>query len=439
MRTVLVVGRPGAPDPSDLAPLLRTLVDRGLRVVLLGTEDHRGLAAGTGATFRLLPPVQHRQEAGARRVGRVETVRAALRSLFLDQLAVHWPVVLRTVDEERVDVVLADALCIAACMLADRPREDRPPVVVLGTIPPPHAHPSAAPYGLGLPPDESVLNAVRNAVLHLVTRHVLVAPVLREVRETFHAVTGLEMARDTYASAAKAEVWAQCETERFEYPSSEPANIRLVGPLTATRTQLLPDWFDPHDGRPVVMVRATADVPLVDLVVPAIAALAGSDRQVVVTGTTSALLRAVMGGDPGPHVRVAESLPAAQVLPGTAVVVMKGYFVHALHALQQGAPVVGIGTGAEEAETGARLEWHGCGVRVATEEPTASELRAAVDRVVADPAYRRAAARIAAQAATMRPEATIADLIEDMTGDSPPPRSSGADARFRGPVPPVTP
>jgi len=434
MPTVLVVGRPGAPDPSDLALLLRTLADRQLRVVLLGTEDHRGLAAATGIAFRLLPPVAHREASGARRVGRFETVRNALRSLFLDQLAVHWPVVLRVVDEERADIVLADALCLAACMLADRPREDRPPVVVLGTIPPPHAHPNAAPYGLGLPPDESVLNSVRNAVLHLVSRHLLVAPVLREVRETFRSITGLEMARDTYAAAAKAEVWAQCETARFEYPLSDPANIRLVGPLTATRSTLLPDWFDPNDTRPIVMVRATANVPLVDLVLPTIAAFAGTDRQVIVTGTTSALLQAVMGGEPGPHVRVAESLPASQVLPGTAVVVMKAYFVHALHALQQGAPVVGIGTAAEEAETGARLEWHGCGVRIPTEQPTEAELRAAVDRVIADPTYRGAAARIAAQAATMQAEVTIADLIVDMTGDGAPTRPPGTDARFGGPA-----
>lgn len=435
MRTVLVVGRPSAPDPSDLEPLLRTLADRWLRVVLLATEDHRALAAATGVAFRLLPPVPHRPTPRAR-AGRMETVGEALRSLFLDQLAVHWPAVLQAVDEERVDVVLADALCIAACMLADRPREDRPPVVVLGTIPPPHAHPSAAPYGLGLAPDESVFNAVRNAVLHLVMRHLLVRPVLREVRAAFHDTTGLEMARDTYAAAAKAEVWAQRETERFEYPSSDPSNIRLVGPLTAMRAPV-PDWFDPRDGGPVVMVRATADVPLVDLVVPVVTAFAGTDRRVVVTGTTSALLRAVLGGEPGPHVRVAESLPAAQVLPGTAVVVMKGYFVHALHALQQGAPVVAIGTEAEEAETGARLEWNGCGVRVASEQPTSAELRAAVDRVIADPAYRGAAARIAAQAATVRSEATIADLVEDMTGDGTPPRSSKAAARSRGAVPPA--
>jgi UDP:flavonoid glycosyltransferase YjiC (YdhE family) len=438
MSTVLVVGRPGAPDPSDLVPLLRTLADRDLRVVLLGTEDHRDIAAGTGVAFRLLPPVPRRRAPGAPRMGPFETVREALRSIFLDQLGVHWPVVVQAVEEERVDVVLADALCIAACMLADRPREDRPPVVVLGTIPPPHAHPKAAPYGMGLPPDESVFNAVRNALLHVVSRNLMVRPVLREVRETFRATTGLEMARDTYAAAAKAEVWAQCETERFEYPSSDRANIRLVGPLTAMQAPL-PDWFDPLDPRPLVMVRATADVPLVDLVVPAITALAGTDRRVVVTGTTAALLRGVMGGDPGPHVRVAESLPASQVLPGTEVVVMKGYFVHALHALQQGAPVVGTGTGAEEAETTARLEWHGCGVRVATEQPTAAELRSAVDRVLAEPAYRGAAARIAAQAATVRAEATIADLIEDIAGELAPPRPAGPDSRSTGPAAPSAP
>jgi UDP:flavonoid glycosyltransferase YjiC (YdhE family) len=173
-------------------------------------------------------------------------------------------------------------------------------------------------------------------------------------------------------------------------------------------------------------------VPLTDLVVPAIAALAGTDRRVVVTGTTSALLHAAIGRDPGEDFRVAESLPASQVLPGTAVVVTTGYFVHVLHALQQGTPVVSTGVGAEEAETGARLEWHGCGVRVASDRPTASDLLTAVERVIADPAYRRAAARSAAQAATRNAEAAIADLIEDMTGDDASTESGGGGVRSNG-------
>ena len=76
--------------------------------------------------------------------------------------------------------------------------------------------------------------------------------------------------------------------------------------------------------------------------------------------------------------------------------------------------MIAFGTGAEESETAARLEWHRCGVRIAEDLPGAVELRRAVERVLGDPAHRRAAARIAAQAATTDAEAAIADLVESL-------------------------
>jgi UDP:flavonoid glycosyltransferase YjiC (YdhE family) len=408
---VLVVGRPHAPDPGDLAPLIGTLVTRGHQVVLLATEEHRDVAVQTGVGFRLLPPLPVKPL--RQRLSKIAQAREVFRSLLIDSLAAHWETVERVVEQERPDVVLADALCFAACMLAEYPRTDRPPVVVLGTIPPPHAHPHSAPYGLGMQPDESPVNRLRNRILHLFVRRVILRPVLPELHDLFYELTGRVMSRDSYEAAGKAEVWAQCEPDRFEYPhTAAAANLKLVGALSIAPAVELPQWWDEAHRRPLVHVRATQDVPLQRLVVPLIEALEGSGQNLVITGARAESVVAALGCELPEGTYVAEEVPASRVISHTGVAVIKGYFVHAQHALQQGLPVVSFGSGAEERETGARLDWNRCGIHLPSDHPTAAELRDAVHRVLADPGYRQAAARIAAQAAGTNAEDTIANMVE---------------------------
>lgn len=413
MLTVLIVGRPDAPDPSDLVPLLRTLVWRGMRVVLLAGEDQRP-DEDAGIEFRVLPPLPLQQSMlpGMTAVGRA---RSLFRRLLIESMQVHWSVVERTMEQDRPDVLLADALCFAACMVAELPPAERPPVIVLGTIPPPHANPASAPYGLGILPSEALVNQARNRLLHSVTRHVILAPVLPELRHLFRRLTGHEMGRDTYDAAASAEVWAQCEPDRFEYPLHGAGNLQLVGPLTPAGPAALPSWWIPGDDREIIAVRAGGAGALHDLVVPAIHALSGRPgSRVVVTGVERTAVVAALGQELPDDVLVADDLAPGRTLPGTGVVLTRGWFVHALHALQQGVPVIAVGDGAEEAETAARLRWHGCGTGVRTDTPDPERLRAAVDRVLGDPSHQRAAARIAAQCAGMRAEEAIADLVENV-------------------------
>jgi UDP:flavonoid glycosyltransferase YjiC (YdhE family) len=46
----------------------------------------------------------------------------------------------------------------------------------------------------------------------------------------------------------------------------------------------------------------------------------------------------------------------------------------------------------EKAEIGARIAWSGVGLRLRTSRPSAAALRGAVQRVIADPSFARAAA-----------------------------------------------
>lgn len=415
MRTVLVVGHPEAPDPSTYQPLLTTLVARGNRVVFLATEVHRATAAAAGAAFRVLPasPPRRTPDRGRNFVASVDDL---IRHHFTDPFEAQWHATWQAIEAESADILLADALCIGACLIAELPRTRRPPVVVLGTIPPPHLRNDAAPFGLGLPPNPGLLNGARNWILRLAVRHLVLRPIMKDMRAIFRRVAGAEMAPDTYAAAHSADRWLGCAPERFAYPDTDPpANFRRIGPIALPAEAPLPGWWDPADHRPIIHVRGAAFLDPAVLLGPAMRVWAGDETvRVVVSGASRADVAAAAGGTVPAHVFVAEGLPAAQLLPLTAVAIMRGDSVSVHAALQQGVPVVAFGTDAAEAETAARLAFHGCGVRLRTDTPTAGMLRDAVDRVRSDPAMRLAAAAFAAEAARLDAEATIAEVVEDL-------------------------
>jgi UDP:flavonoid glycosyltransferase YjiC (YdhE family) len=88
--------------------------------------------------------------------------------------------------------------------------------------------------------------------------------------------------------------------------------------------------------------------------------------------------------------------------------VTNGGFGGVQAALAAGVPLVVAGGTEDKPEVAARVAWSGAGVDLRTGTPDAAALRRAVDAVLADPSYRAAARRIAADAASHDALAEIA-------------------------------
>jgi UDP:flavonoid glycosyltransferase YjiC (YdhE family) len=141
-----------------------------------------------------------------------------------------------------------------------------------------------------------------------------------------------------------------------------------------------------------------------------VAALATLPIRALVT-TGGATLRST----PPDNVHVARFVPHAQVLPEAAAVVTHAGLgtVHA--ALAHGLPLVCLPIGRDQPDNAARVQWHGAGVRLSPKS-SPEVIRAAVVRVLGDPAFALSAGRLAAAFAEQRPAELAQSALEAVAG-----------------------
>jgi UDP:flavonoid glycosyltransferase YjiC (YdhE family) len=183
------------------------------------------------------------------------------------------------------------------------------------------------------------------------------------------------------------------------YPRARPAPvIKHLGACLPYRDPGRPPAppLDPAPGRRTVLVsQGTVDHHDPDkLIVPTLKALGGSGfRVLVATGSTGSAqrLRPLYAG---PHVTIQDWIDFDAVLPRVDVFVCNGGSGSLLAALRHGVPLVVAGTREGKNDNNAHIAYHGLGIDLRTERPTPRKVRAAVARVLVEPSFRRAAARI---------------------------------------------
>ena len=116
----------------------------------------------------------------------------------------------------------------------------------------------------------------------------------------------------------------------------------------------------------------------------------------------------------GDNIQVVRSAPHARVLQEAAAVVTHCGHGTTIKALAAGVPLVCTPMGRDQLDVAARVVHRGAGVRV---EPSAhpGEIRAALQDVLDQPDYRRAAARIASVIAEETAEDRAVEEIEALT------------------------
>jgi MGT family glycosyltransferase len=173
------------------------------------------------------------------------------------------------------------------------------------------------------------------------------------------------------------------------------ATDRFVRPQLFDRSgdEALPGWVDDLPRRPTVYATmGTAFNDLPHLFEAFIAALGDEPLNLIVTVGRD--------GDParlGPlpaNTHVARYIPQSLLLPRCDLVLTHGGSGTVMGALASGLPLVVVPVAADQPENAARCAALGVGRVVPPPEVTAASVRAAVRAVLADPAYRRNAARL---------------------------------------------
>jgi MGT family glycosyltransferase len=411
---VLWAGGGNVPPQLTLA---RRLVARGHRVRMLAPAVLRESIEAAGIVFEpyreipehdesvpersLVRDFEARSKTAAIAASRDNLVAAMARPVAADVLAI--------LERRPADVVAFDFLLSGASFAAEKAAL---PAVMLIHTTYPFPAPGLPPYGMGWAPMGGPLGRLREQVGRLIFRQVYERPLLPRFNEV-RVVLGLQPMRAFDEYLRRVDRALVLTSPAFDFPARLPENVEYVGPQLDPPAPT-PAWespWSPGDDRPLVVVGLStthqAHDPLLERIVAALAIL--PVRALVTTG--GATLRST----PPANVHVARFVPHAQVLPEAAAVVTHAGLgtVHA--ALAHGLPLVCLPIGRDQPDNAARVKWHRAGLRLSPKSSPAV-IRAAVERVLRDPAFAASARRLAAAFGEDRSEERAPSALEAVAG-----------------------
>ena len=186
-----------------------------------------------------------------------------------------------------------------------------------------------------------------------------------------------------------------------------PPNHRYLGPVVWEPPTRPPDWWDAlPEGRPTVYVTLGSSGPAARL--PALLReLADLPINLLVATAGRVEPRALPRG-----AWVADYLPGSRAAARSDLVISNGGSPTGYQALEHGTPVLGIASNLDQHLTMHYIAAAGAGRVLRGERLTAGGLRAAVEAMLAEPAYRVAARRAQGWLRELRAGARLAERLD---------------------------
>jgi len=406
----------GGNVPPQMA-VARRLADRDHRVRMLAPAVLRESIEAAGIAFEPYGETPEHDESVAERSlvrdfeahSKVAAVAAARDNLVAAMARPVAADVLATLERRPADVVAFDYLLFGALFAAEQAKV--PAAMLIHTVYPFPAR-GLPPYGMGWAQMGGPLATLREMVGRLIFRQVYERPLLPHFNGV-RAGLGLEPLRTFDELLERVGRALVLTSPVFDFPARLPAHVEYVGPQLdpPVATSAWESPWPPGDDRPLVVVGLSTTHQAHDAMLERIAAALATlpVRALVTTG--GATLRST----PPANVHIARFVPHAQVLPEAAAVVTHAGLgtVHA--ALAHGLPLVCLPIGRDQPDNAARVEWHGAGLRLSPKS-SPEVIRAAVERVLSDPAFAASAGRLAAAFAEQRPAQRAQSALEALAG-----------------------
>lgn len=427
------------PVPGHLGPhlaLAQVLRARGHEVAVYSGASAREAVEGCGLRFVGFDPDMDRQltgmifppqgSSGIATAG--DRARAALRPKRIAKVAQAWllgtaPQQLRDIPAFcaafRPDVIVCDLTVLGPILVLKDTMSV--PVAVFCVIPEcPIPGPSAPPWGRGIPRPATALARARVALERRVIDWIMGDA--RAAANDLRRANGLPPLAGRIADEyGRVPLFMVAGAPEFDYARDDlPVCVHYVGPCTlADDGTAPPEWLRSLPPSPPV-VHVTegtvhGDPPIV--LRAAAAGLAGGPFQVVLS-TGGHRRPEDLDLPVAPNIRVEQIVSHHHLLPKTHVLVTTGSAGTVTRALMAGVPIVIVPIGWEHPETAQRIVETGVGLRLDPRRCTPKRLRAAVERVLGEPAYRTNARRLGDALGRQGGPARAADLIERLAGSA---------------------
>lgn len=426
------------PVPGHLNPnlaLAQALRARGHEVAVYSGAVARDAVEREGMTFfpfapsfdevvmrHVLPDSGHSPAAGGE-TGRqgsrsLKEAKAALKELYLDTIPDQVADLERVTAAFDADLLVTDPTLLGSMLVL---RERLPiPVVVFSMLVACHVPgPEVAPWGLGLPPPRTFGARARAWLVGGLIDIFLLwdfDKAANEMRKRFGLPKLRGRVQDEYG---RMPLFLVASTPELDYARTDlPPTVQYVGACLwkgGAAPAPMPDWLAelPRD-RPVVHVtEGTIHTREPLLLRAATEGLRDLPMHVIMTTGAHRRPDELDLGTRGANLRVEQFVPHHALFSLTDVVVTTGGAGTVTTALLAGVPLVVVPTGWDLPENAQRVAASGTGLRIPRQECTPQRLRAAVERVLADPGYREKAGRVGDALRQRGGAPQAAFLIED--------------------------
>jgi MGT family glycosyltransferase len=321
----------------------------------------------------------------------------------------HWAQeVACELDREPADVLVADFVLVGALVAAEA--AGVPNVALVHTV---YPRPAARrpPYGPGWMPAVGIADGLRDAAGTFISNRIYAREALPFVNVARRNLR-LQPIRWYFEQYDRASRVVVLTSPHFDPHARFPPNVRLVGtPLVDAASAVGLLTLPAKDELPLVLVSLSTLEQGQSVVMERIlAALAGlSVRALVTLGPALSSSRFT----PSPNVVIETFVPHASVLPRAAAIVTQCGLGTVMKALAHGVPLVCIPLIGDQPDNASRIEALGAGVRLPP-DADAGRIRAAIERVLTNPAYRLGAQRVARAIAGEEPVHAAVDEIESV-------------------------
>jgi UDP:flavonoid glycosyltransferase YjiC (YdhE family) len=347
----------------------------------------------------------------------------ATEKIFFGNLEAHLHDLLELRRRFAFEAIVFDAALYAGRLVAEKTRVPAYPVWAAPS-PAPLSRTAPPPF-FGLRPMSGPLGRLRDAVVWR-----LVSASTRRGMRLWHALRAREGLPpwdgnlfDVHVETSRVMFMAGLAS--LDFPRDDwPPNLRVLGALLPHRraASALPDALAgrlaAHSGPVVVVSQGTVDNRDPEkLFVPALTALEASPHLVVATTGgrhTADLARRFPRG----NVVVVDHADYRSLMPRAKLFISNGGYGSVTLALVHGVPLLLAGQLEGKNDVNARMDYRGLGVDLRTERPTPHQIARGVERVLGEPSFHQAVARVQRELA----EHDAASIVERVVVGAEPPR-----------------
>ena len=393
----------------------RELRSRGHRVTLISLADARRFAEAADLEFHPLGSENHvpgQLVEEMARLGGLSGIPALAETirLFRMELKIHLNELVPAVQSRDFDALIVDQTTVLGGTAADVARV---PFITLANAVLIHPDPAVPPCLSHWGYSESRWSQWRNSATYWLF-DTAAAPLLRTINR-FRRRYGLPRLRSLQDLKSPHAILSQL-FPLFEFPRvrSTP-NLHQIGPLSSPSARAPVSFpYERLDGRPLIYASMGTQQNRQKHIFETIAAACEplSMQLVISQGRAEAEPLENLNGSP----IVVPFAPQLDLLSRSALTITHAGLNTALESLAAGVPMVAIPIANDQPGVAARIAWSGAGETIPPRRLTVPRLRAAIEKVLNDPSYRAAVARLQADVQRAGGPRRACDVIEQVVG-----------------------